>query len=348
MIVENTELEVDEFLNKILDRKIPESSEIQLILFQQCNLKCSFCGQDHDSPLGLDSITQKAASIIKFITGNQRKSHIVNMMGGELFHDGFPDKIYDDYERLIKKIYHYAQQSGQVVKFNFATNLIFTNNERVLNFVHKMKTAGVECYMSTSYDFAGRKNKLWNKDLFEKNILIFKDYLKTINVVLTKPAIHSFTKEHDEYFEFLYGNFEMFFEYYQPEANPEILMPSDKEILDAFLFLAKKYPNVSPIKELIKNTSNRMTCYGLNSMTLLPDGSMARCRYMKHAPDAFKHEVNYKSNSNIATAFIQENECLSCEWFERCSFRCFVQADWSKRKSEAKCIFKTFFENVVK
>lgn len=151
----------------------------------------------------------------------------------------------------------------------------------------------------------------------------------------------------DKYFDFLYENFELFFEYYQPEANPEALMPSDKEILDAFLFLAKKYPNVSPIKDLVNNTQNRMTCYGLNSMTLLPDGSMARCRYMKQAPDSFKHEVNYKSNSNITNAFLKENDCLSCEWFERCSFRCFVQADWAKRNPEARCIFKTFFETVV-
>jgi radical SAM protein with 4Fe4S-binding SPASM domain len=347
MIVENTELEVDYFLNKVLDRKIPESSEIQLILFQQCNLKCSFCGQDHDSPQGLDTITQKAATIIRFITGNPRKSHIVNMMGGELFHDGFSEKIYDDYEKLVSKIHGYAHQIGHKVKFNFATNLIFEKYERVLYFLEKIKASGVECYISTSYDFAGRKNKLWNKNLFEKNIIIFKDHIKTINIVLTKPAIHNFTKEHDPYFDFLYENFDMFFEYYQPEANPEFLMPSDAEILDAFLFLAKKYPNVSPIMELVNNHQNRMTCYGLNSMTLLPDGSLARCRYMKHSTDAFKHEVNFNSNSNIVNAFLDDNQCLSCEWFERCSFRCFVQADWSKRKSEAKCIFKTFFEKIV-
>ena len=347
MIVDKANLKVDEFLNKLLERKIPESSEVQLILFQHCNLKCNFCGQDHKNATGLDTITLKAEEIKKFMTGNLRKSHIINMMGGELFNDDLPQRVFDDYSRLLLDIHQFAMETEQKVYFNFATNLIFNARERVLDFVKTMKSHGISCNMSTSYDFYGRKSKLWDEDLFKANIDYFQDHIKTINCVLTKPAIQLFTRTPDAYFDYLYSKFDIFFEYYQPEANPQILMPSDKEILDAFLFLAKKYPNVSPIKDLVNNTQNRMTCYGLNSMTLLPDGSKARCRYMEHPEGAFKNDVDYKSNSNITNAFLQENECLSCEWFERCSFRCFVQADWSRRKIEDKCIFKTFFETVV-
>lgn len=346
-MLDKSNLKVDEFLNKLLERKIPESSEIQLILFQHCNLKCNFCGQDHTNATGLDTITQKAEEIKKFMTGNMRKSHIINMMGGEIFNDELPDKVFKDYRRLLLDVATYALDTDQKVHFNFATNLIFNSQERILAFVQELKDLGVNCNMSTSYDFYGRKSKLWDEDLFKKNIEIFSDHIKTINCVLTKPAIQLFTKTKDPYFDHLYEKFEIFFEYYQPEASPHVLMPSDKELLDAFLFLAKTYPEVSPIKELVNNTQNRMTCYGLNSMTLLPDGSKARCRYMDHQEGSFKNEVDFKSNSNITQAFLQENECLSCEWFERCSFRCFVQADWSKRKIESKCIFKTFFETVV-
>jgi radical SAM protein with 4Fe4S-binding SPASM domain len=347
MILDKSNLRVDDFLKHMLDRKIPESSEIQLILFQQCNLRCSFCGQDHENPQGIDLITQKSREIINFMRDNFRKSHIVNMMGGELFSDDMPDRVFSDYEILIKEISLFAKSTNQKVIFNFATNLVFKKNSRVLDLIKRIKTQDIECYISTSYDFSGRHSKLWFEQIYKDNIVFFKDYIRTINCVLTKPAIAKFTTVVDPYFDFLYENFSVFFEYYQPEANPEVLMPSDKEILDAFLFLAKKYPKVSPIRELIENTQNRMTCYGLNSMTLLPEGNITRCRYMPHAEGSFKNEVDFKSNSNITNAFLSENECLSCEWFDRCSFRCFVQADWSKRKAEAKCIFKTFFNEVI-
>ncbi|MFN9066677.1 MAG: hypothetical protein ACK5V3_05570, partial [Bdellovibrionales bacterium] len=62
----------------------------------------------------------------------------------------------------------------------------------------------------------------------------------------------------------------------------------------------------------------------------------------------FNSEVNYQSNSNIVTSFIEENECLSCEWFQRCTLRCFVQADWEKREKTSVCLFKTFFSEITK
>src|SRR5690606_20009766 len=187
-------LEVDEFLNRLLDRKIPESSEVQLILFQHCNLRCNFCGQDHSNPTGIDTIVQKSEEIINFMTNNFRKSHIVNMMGGEIFNDDLPEKVFDDYLRLTSIIHEFAISTEQVVRFNFATNLIFTKKERVLSFIQKVISKGIECYLSTSYDFFGRKSKLWPVELFEENIEYFQRHIKTINCILTKPAIHRFTQ----------------------------------------------------------------------------------------------------------------------------------------------------------
>lgn len=347
-MAENKELETDKFLVSMLDKKIPESSEIQLILFQHCNLSCNFCGQDHKSRTGIDTITQKADEIIKFIKNNIRKSHIVNIMGGEVFNDDLPDHVFNDYKRLIFEVNQYAISTDQIVRFNWATNLIFKNYEKVQKLFADLDKAEITTYISTSYDFFGRKTALWKDELFKANVEYFSDRIKTINFVLTRPAIQYMINEKDEYFDYLYSKFHIFFEYFQPEKNSDLLMPTDDELLEMFLFLAKKYPNVSPINDWLKNDQNRMTCYGLNSMTLLPDGKKARCRYLSYKEGDFKHKVNYQNNGEIVQAFMAENECLSCEWYNRCSMRCFVQADWSKRQKSQRCIFKTFFEKTVK
>ena len=42
------------YLNKALKSKLPDSTEIELHLFEFCNLNCAFCGQDHDSTVGMN------------------------------------------------------------------------------------------------------------------------------------------------------------------------------------------------------------------------------------------------------------------------------------------------------
>lgn len=339
----NAALIRDPLLERVLRNKIPDASEIQLILFQHCNLACNFCGQDHKSRTGLDTIVQKADEIVSFMKGNLKKKHFVNMMGGEIFNDDLPDKVYEDYFRLCAHVDFEAKQMDHEVRFSFATNLIFANSGRVKNFFDKLDAHDIDFCVSTSYDFFGRQNALWSKEVFHQNLELFQEKIRVINVVLTKPSIQKLIQNNDATFVALYEKFEIFFEYFQPERNSDLLMPSDDEILKAFIFLAQNYPKSSPVAGMLNSRQNRMTCYGMNSMTLLPSGEKARCRYLDYKPDAFKNDVNYQSNSNIVSSFLEENECLKCQWFERCTLRCFVQADWKNREKSQICIFKTFF-----
>ncbi len=79
----------------------------------------------------------------------------------------------------------------------------------------------------------------------------------------------------------------------------------------------------------------------------MPDGREVKCRYMSYREGQIKNNIDYSTNSNIITYPLKENECLSCPWFDRCGFRCFVQADWSERVKTDVCLFKTFFETVT-
>lgn len=336
------------YLNQLLKDKLPDSTEVEIHFFELCNLRCHFCGQDHKAKEGLDLILDKIPRVIDFIENNQTKSHIINMMGGELFNDELPDSILEDYFKFAISVNESANKKGHRVHFNWVTNLIIKKLDRVQNLLSRLHQLGISSKISTSYDFAGRKTKLWDQELFLKNLYALKEHIYTVGFVLTKPAINSLIYGHDDVFEELYKSFPLYFDYYVPEAGAQQLLPSDQELLEALLYVAQKYPRISPVRELLENKENKMTCFSLNKLTLLPDGEEVKCRYLDYKPGQFVNPIDYNSNENIVESFIQENQCLSCEWFQKCSFRCFVQADWAQRVKMDRCLFKSFFESVEK
>lgn len=335
------------YLSHILERKLPDASEIELHLFELCNLRCHFCGQDHEDKTGFDQILDKVKPVQDFIARNSRKHHILNIMGGEIFNDELPDSLIATYKEFAQKVQSFAQERGHTCTFNWVTNLIFEKSDRVNEFLQDLDQAGINANISTSYDFTGRKNSLWNVDTFKRNLELFKTRVFTVGFVLTKPAISSLMTKVDPFFDYLYDNYPVYFDYYVPENGANVLMPTDQDLLDVYLYIAKKYPRISPVKELLENSENKMTCYSLNKLTLLPDGREVKCRYLKYKDGQFRHAIDYGSNENIIEAHLQENECLSCEWFGRCGFRCFVQADWAQRKKTETCLFKTFFNETA-
>lgn len=334
------------FVSYLLKDKVPDNSEIELHLFEFCNLRCHFCGQDHEDKTGMSEIDSKIPRILEFIQNNPKQRHMLNIMGGEIFNDEVDDKLFADYLNLAVKVDEFAKSLGHTAQFNWVTNLVFKKVERVQNLIRELRSRGIKTQISTSYDFSGRKNKTWISELFKQNILTFKDDVYTVGFVLTKPAIKFLLNEKDEYFEFLYQHYPLYFDFYVPENGANVLMPTDQDILDAYRFIAKNYPKVNPIRDLLENEQNKMTCYSLNKLTLLPDNREVKCRYLKYRAEDFKTPIDYGTNDSIILNFVEENQCLSCQFYSRCSFRCFVQADWSKRVKTETCIYKTFFQEV--
>jgi radical SAM protein with 4Fe4S-binding SPASM domain len=214
--------------------------------------------------------------------------------------------------------------------------------------LEKLRLINFETNLSTSYDFQGRGYAGKINSLFARNLKEFKEYIYTIGFVLTSPAIENFLNNHDPYFEMIYKDYTLYFDYYVPEENNcDVLMPSDEELYNAFIYTATHYPNIYPVKDWVENLENKMTCYSLNKLTVLPNGEHVTCRYLSYKKGSFENDIEYKSNSNIITSYIDKNECLSCEWYDRCSLRCFVQADWVKREKMDMCLYKKFFNEII-
>lgn len=337
---------MDEYiLKQLLQNKVNDSTEIEIHLFEFCNLNCRFCGQDHDSKVGFDSIVEKSLEVIAFIHKSPLEKHIVNIMGGEVFNDLIPDELFEHYLEFAQNILKYADENNQYVTMNWVTNLIFKKKERVWNLLENLSDYNGKVNLSTSYDFEGRGYAGQVNSLFAKNLYEFKEKIYTIGFVLTSPAIKNFIEGHDPFFEKIKNDFVLYFDYYVPEEkNCTELMPSDKELYDAFVYAATHYPNIYPVRDWLENKSNKMTCYSLNKITILPDGKKVTCRYLSYADGSFKNTLDYNSNANIISSYLDKNECLSCIYYERCTFRCFVQADWVRREEMEGCLYKHFFD----
>jgi hypothetical protein len=332
----------EQLLKQLLASKVQDSSEIEHHLFELCNLNCSFCGQDHDSKEGIDTILEKAHQTVEFMRNSPLKNHTVNVMGGEIFNDLVPDSVFDDYYKFYTVINDYANLNNLTVRINFVTNLIFTKNTEAVK--RLLKLCGDNVWISTSYDFAGRGLDLNRMMMFKRNLEIFKSRIGVVGFVLAKPSIRKLIADKDKFFkEVLYMNFPLYFDWYVPENSADKMMPSEQDLLDALLFVAKKYPKIEPVKSMLENRENKMTCFSLNKTTILPDGKEVKCRYMEYEPEQFETPIDYSTNSGIINAHLERNECFSCEWYTRCPLVCFVQSDWAGRERLPVCFMKTFF-----
>lgn len=340
------------FIKAILKNKIPDEAEIEVSLFQICGLKCAFCWQDHDDKTGLESIVGKIEPITEFVKSNPSKKFNVCLMGGEIFEEAREDQHYEDYFTLIQGVNANAEPLGKKVKWILVTNLLFKDPTRVLAFTERLNEAGVEWCISSSLDFHGRPVKHSIETLWHKNVLRFKDHIGTINMVLTGPTIRRFLDRNTDrsYFDYLYREgFPLSFDYYTPESNAELLVPSDEELLNFFLEVARNYPQMEPMKAWLENEFNQMSCMSLNKLTILPNNRMVTCRQLEYGGNDFQHQIHYESNANIIQSFITKKECLSCPYFGRCGFSCFVLDDhvyFSQRQKLSECLYKIMFREI--
>jgi radical SAM protein with 4Fe4S-binding SPASM domain len=155
--------------------------------------------------------------------------------------------------------------------------------------------------------------------VFRKNIEIYREYIVIANVILTAPNIRKFMNNQVPHFDYLYENFQIFFDYYTPEKNFELMQPKDSELRDMFEFLVEHYPKAHPVCDFINSERNAMTCQ--STYTIKQDGRAGRCTILlsDHQKESATHTAGEMEHK-----FISKMDCLSCEFFERCGLGCFL------------------------
>lgn len=324
-----------------INSKIVDYAEIVVCLFDSCNLSCVFCPQEHQSTLGMseNAILSKTKIISHWINKNHQTNFFkIHIMGGELFQDKLIRKNYlEIYQKFIDLIKANTRPDIEIV-FNFVTNLVFSEEKLLKNFLDTNKLK-----VSISYDPKGRFNSS-QKNIFLKNIDLFENYIEMVSIVLTKQNIEAI-QAGDKVFSHLYSKYICDFDHFLPAVkNSDVLLPKDSQKRNFLKFLIDHYPKCLNIEPFISNEhSHKMTCTRGNSLTILPDDTIPKeCSGSMFLKDE-KPEI--LETPTIVSDYITKNNCYTCEYFQKCPFTCFVSVKYSKHKNDLEsCLYKEVFD----
>jgi len=328
---------------EVIDSKVVDHGEVIVCLFEHCNLQCSFCPQDHNSLIGVsrEKILGKIPSIVKWINENTRsKCFKIHIMGGELFQDCWiNDGFIEIYQELLYSIRAQVSEDKDLI-FNFVTNLVFENTDKVLDFLKKNNLK-----ISVSYDSKGRFNKS-QLETFKRNIEIFRDNIEMISLVMTLQNMEAVIAG-DKYFDYLYNNFPCDWDSFLPAVQAsEIMMPKESDLLKFYKHLVDRYPDCTNISYFTTTEhSKKMTCTRGSNFTIMHDDTI---------PQGCSGSILMKGNTTKNTAsdqivinFFKTYNCFECEYFKKCPFTCFIKNDYNKLKKDVgECVFKLTFDHV--
>ena len=326
----------------ILERKRDPEQEYTLHLFEYCNLRCSFCWQDHENRVGLSNIVDKLEPIEKFLQNETRDSVVFNAMGGEVFApEIFDDFLLDQYKQLSLGILNLATKYNKQVKINWVSNLVTNKIKEIEELFDYSKQIGLHAELVTSYDPRGRFN-VNDFISFKKNMEYFGKRVTCISMLLNSPNIDYILKDKDPYFKYLYNEgFYIYFDYYMPDESADFQAPTDSQLRDVFKHFIDKYPRVHPISDWIENEKNYASCR--SSKLVLADGTMCQCGNLVQDEKVIKFyssKIQKMDNSEIEDKFLEKYDCVSCEYLDRCSFSCFMQHDYKFREELDECVYK--------
>lgn len=323
----------------LLATKKGKVKEAHLILFEKCNMRCSFCHQDHDSRVGLDgdAILAKVQTLID--NTHPGEHYVVNLTGGELFTDDIPDELFGYYLEAGKRLFAHFRD----LKLVFGTNLVFTKVDRVIELIETLKPLGYVC-LATSYDPAGRFNAA-QRVVFLENLNKVQHLVETVNVVITAQNVQLFLdgREGDE-FTWMCEDFDVYFDHYIPSTRYQEHQPTEYAISELYLKLAATYPNSYPIKQWKQNHFNDTTCRSTKIVN--KDGVVTTC-WSEAGKDAVLDEAAGLLAKNAAEErFLEHYGCMACEYYQRCGLRCFLHHSFVEGTT-AECQIKLMFDQIL-
>lgn len=326
----------------IIEKKRDIEQEYTLHLFEYCNLRCSFCWQDHENRVGIDQVLEKLIPIEKFLQTETRDSVIFNAMGGEVFaQEIFDESLLQAYKDLSWGIKELGNKYNKKVKVNWVTNLVTNKINYIEDLLNYSTTIGLNAQLVTSYDPRGRFN-VNDFIMFKKNMEYFGKRITCISMLLNSPNIDYILKDKDPYFKKLYSEgYYIYFDYYMPDESAEFQAPTDQQLLDVFTHFIDKYPKVHPISDWIHNDKNYISCR--TSKLVLADGTMCNCGNLVQDEKVIKFyssKIEKADNSAIEDRFLEKYNCASCEYLDRCSLGCFMQHDYKFREELDECVYK--------
>lgn len=340
----------------LLLRKNNYELDIEIHLFENCNLQCAFCCQDHnDKGWNQKLIDKKLQVAFNFIDKNKHKKRpfTICLMGGELFQDNFTIELYDKYVWFYKQLYTKIKESGCDIVPYITTNMIFESytREKIDYLINELAKNNIDLRFRTSFDFIGRTWSPQQKVNFEKNIFYYKNRLQGTATVLHKQNIDfMLSGKKDDLFERIYKNFTVSFEFYMPDKRaPHIYLPSDEDLRKGLLHIARNYPKSEPIVSWLNEDFNTIHCCSEGRIIIPVDGVVSNCLYLDYDPDKTNADlsIDHSTVENMAERWFNDQGCLSCKHFDRCGWYCWPAVEWKTREKNSTCFLEEFFNEIL-
>ena len=197
------------------DSKLQKEQEIIISAFTECNMACTFCGdrlrlKEKPTKQGFDSRLQMLEANPSL---HKRRYNQYKVFGGELFQDKYDDSIYSLYDYFLQSLYSLC--ASKTIKLSISTNLVCSNLERPLRFLHKYKP-DIRC----SFDFSGRFTKQRQLCNFLKICSALKNegLSPALAIIITRDLFESVKNssycELSKYWKYFYENYEISLDYY--------------------------------------------------------------------------------------------------------------------------------------
>ena len=343
-------------ITEMLSDKHPNTIEIEVTFFENCDVVCSFCGHEKESTEGMSSkeMFAKLKSIEKFLdTANKNVAFAnVHLLGGELLQDrlmtGDKDCYLELYYSWLEDYKKICEDRGFNPRCVIVTNNLTTKVEMVKDFLDTVRDELMPCDLIVSYDMSGRPITRQ----YRHNLGYFKDYISNINMVATSASMKKIMRNDDAFFKQLYCDFEIYIDDFLPDPESEHLIPSDELLLEFMHFCRKEFPKIMPyswsVEVMEKELCEMVEISGstLNKTTILPDGRVTNYAWDRHKPEMFNRPFILEDNTNMLYDFVMENDCLSCEHFDYCHMRCPVLWSWKNRERSEGCVNKRFYDAI--
>lgn len=330
----------------VLKKKRNNCKEINISLFDNCNLRCKFCFQfnntyNNSKNLSIDERVNLALNYAD--THKKEYSHyIFIIMGGELFADFNSDELFSKYQEIVDRIHNKYPTSP----ISFVSNMVFTKIKRVKNFCEKNKDI---LKVAVSFDFYGRFHNNIILNRYMDNIKLFKNYISGFAFNMIKPSLDIVMgKIKDDIgvmqcYNYIYDNFKTCYDYYAPdEYMRKEYTPTYSDLYNFFKYMIKHYPKTEPFNSWLNNKENTLTC--MRTTYITNNGIVERCReFATKESNCFNTTGN---NDEMENKFLKKYNCLSCKYYSRCTMGCFMYFDYKDSKDYDDCIYKRIFEEL--
>lgn len=358
---------------EVLDPKSTLSKELEfsVSLFENCNLSCKFCfSKNKYKIIDKQSILNVPYICLEYIKNNgidlSTKEDInISTWGGEIFSDSIPDYLFDTYIEYVKIFTELFLKENPTldIHFNWLSNGIFKNRNRVLDFLKKVDETYTSLHsehheetstkISFSYDPVDRFPSDKYKDWWYETVLFFKDYVSTISFTMTKPNIEAVLSG-DKWFDSV-KHLEIDGNYYWPNNNWEKYLPSDDLYFEFFKYCADNRVNCNIVRQTI--TSKIMpirSCICDSTIQYMGETCTRNCvsRTSNQNPELFygdKVDVvdEFTCTDLKKNIYIEKRGCLDCKHFPYCTMGCVGSMCFKHFQVSSKnCFLNRFYKYI--